>query len=69
MSNRVSGIMLRTLPDLAFLIGLGAVAVGCWWLHPAAGLIVPGGLLLAVVVFGRLRRTPPPAPSTRRLLK
>jgi len=26
------------------------IAVGCWWIHPAAALIVVGGILLVGIV-------------------
>ena len=62
--SRFSGIM-SAVPDLAFVVGLGMVGVGCWWFSPALGLIVPGAVLLALVLVGRLSRRPP----ERRLLK
>lgn len=37
-------------------IALGCVlsiGVGCWWLNPAFGLIVPAALMLAGIVYGR----------------
>lgn len=42
---------MKTAPWLTvalFLLGLSAIAAGCWILHPAAGLIV-GGALLAFI--------------------
>lgn len=37
----------------AALAGLGA---GCWMAWPPLGLIVPSGLVLALLVYGQLRR-------------
>lgn len=38
------------------LLSLGLIGVGCWWIHPAAGMIAIGGLLLGGVVYARTRR-------------
>jgi divalent metal cation (Fe/Co/Zn/Cd) transporter len=35
------------------LASVAAIGVGCWWLNPAYGLIVPAVILLAGVVYGR----------------
>ncbi len=36
--------------------GLVSVGVGCWWLVPAAALIVVGSISLGLVVFGAVAR-------------
>lgn len=39
---------MKTAPWITvvlFLLGLSAIAAGCWILHPAAGLIVGGALV------------------------
>lgn len=36
------------------IVGLGLVAVGTWWLSPAASLITVGGILIGVVVIGKM---------------
>ncbi len=42
--------------DLMGIGGLVSVGVGCWWLQPAAALIVVGSTALGLVVFGELAR-------------
>lgn len=52
-SAAVASALGRTLPtflrDLAGLAGVGLVAYGAWLLHPAAGYITGGTLLLVGV--------------------
>ncbi len=38
---------VEILRDVAAIAAMACIAVGCWWIHPAAGLIVPGALVLA----------------------
>jgi hypothetical protein len=40
----------------AGLVGAAAIVVGFWWIHPAAGLIMAGALLLADVIHIACRR-------------
>ncbi len=47
------GAWVRDLMGVGGLVSLG---VGCWWLHPAAALIVVGSVALGLVVFGTLAR-------------
>jgi len=42
--------------DLIALAAVAAIAIGCWWLEPAAALITVGGLLLLGVVWAAGRR-------------
>lgn len=35
---------------------LTAISVGSWWLNPAAGLIVPGSLVLTGIIYSRVRK-------------
>lgn len=41
--------------DLASALALAAIGVGLWWERPSLGLIVPGAIVLALAVLGRLR--------------
>lgn len=38
--------------DFVGLVGVSLIGVGCWWIFPASGLIVPGVILSAVAIFG-----------------
>lgn len=49
---RVVPILLR---DAVGLFGAGGIAYGAWLLHPAAGFIVGGGLLLAGALLSASR--------------
>ena len=40
--------------DIAFTVGLTALAIGLWWERPSLALIVPGVIVLAVCVVGRM---------------
>lgn len=40
------------LPDLLLIAGWASVSAGAWMLHPAAGAIVAGVLLMAAGVIG-----------------
>jgi hypothetical protein len=48
----VSRELVQTAIALSCVLSIG---VGCWWLNPAYGLIVPASILLAGVVYGRTR--------------
>jgi hypothetical protein len=40
--------------NIFFTLALAAIGLGCWWITPAAGLIVPGSIILALQVSVRL---------------
>lgn len=46
------------IKDLAFLLGLGLIGAGCWWVYPPAALIVVGALLLITSIVGHFYGTP-----------
>lgn len=33
-----------------------AIGVGCWWLNPAYGLIIPAMILLSGIIYERTRK-------------
>lgn len=46
------------MPDIrtvVFTVAFVAVAVGCWLIHPAAGLIVPGTVICVAIGWTYLR--------------
>jgi hypothetical protein len=38
--------------DLLGIVGLFCLALGCAFVYPPAGLIVPGAIITAIAVFG-----------------
>jgi len=46
-----AGFIPAILRDLTGLAAVGAIAYGAWMLHPAAGFIVGGVLVLAGVIL------------------
>lgn len=50
----IVALLAAGFADLLALLSLLAVGVGCWWLHPAAGLIVPGLLVFLSLGLSRL---------------
>ena len=47
------GVLIR---NVVLVGGLTSVTVGCWWILPAASLVVTGSILLGLVVFGTVAR-------------
>lgn len=43
------------LPDALIVAGVGAIAFGAWLLHPAAGFITGGALMLAFGVLSAMK--------------
>lgn len=43
------------LRNIGFVGGLIMLAVGLWWERPSLALIVPGGVLLAMLCYGTIR--------------
>lgn len=64
MTRRLFAALFRALSlcawDLLAAAGLALVSVGAGWLwHPGMGLIVGGGGVMALGVFGSLKNGPP----------
>ena len=38
--------------DVTLVAALATLAVGCWWIEPAAGLIVPSAIVLIAILRG-----------------
>lgn len=53
---RVAAAMPVILRDGVGLIGVGLIAYGAWLVHPAAGYITGGALLLVGAVLVSLKR-------------
>ena len=41
------------------LLGVGAIGVGAWILHPSAALISVGSVMLGLVLLSKIRRRKP----------
>lgn len=46
---------IAAIRTVAFTVAFIAVAVGCWLIHPAAGLIVPGSVVCVAIGWTYLR--------------
>lgn len=44
-----------TASNVVFTLALAAVGIGlAWWWHPGLGLVVPGLIVVAVMLYSRL---------------
>lgn len=50
------GVLAVALRDLAGLAAVASIVYGSWMLHPAAGFIVGGVLVLAGVILMSMKR-------------
>jgi type IV secretory pathway protease TraF len=46
-------VIVTVIRDALYLIAIGSIAVGLWWIHPAASLVGTGGIVLAGLVLLR----------------
>jgi hypothetical protein len=51
------------LQDCVIILALVMIGIGCWWVTPSLGLIVPGGLLFISATW------PGPKPPSREVTR
>jgi hypothetical protein len=56
--GRVRTAVQQVVRDIVGVVGAALCGIGAWMHYPPAGLMVGGGILVALAVVGTLRGTP-----------